>query len=56
VANLCQFLHVLPKNGGLLDQDCLFVTSMDWVVEAQQFKEEMAQQEAQRKQGQNVGR
>jgi len=49
-------MHVLPQEGGLLDQDCLFVISLDWIVQAQQFKEEMAQEEALRKQRRQTGR
>lgn len=40
---MCQDLHVLPKFGGLYDQDSLFVHLMKYALVAQQERRELDQ-------------
>jgi len=41
LTNLCQTLHVLPRAGGLLDQDALHVYMIECVLSAQSERAEM---------------
>lgn len=41
MTNLCQALHVLPRAGGLFDQDALHVYMIECVLSAQNERAEM---------------
>lgn len=41
LTNLCQTLHVLPRAGGLLDQDARHVYMIECVLAAQNERAEM---------------
>lgn len=46
---MCQELHVLPKSGGLLDQDGLFVHLMKHAMMAQNERRELDNHNAAKK-------
>lgn len=46
---MCQELHVLPKPGGLYDQDSMFVHLMKYALVAQHERRELDNHNAARK-------